>query len=135
MFCLSTAVLLLSTDGCGMFHVFLSSSYFIFGFWSCFWSTCSWSVVETLKDYATKALISSVDHLGSVAFKVNSFLDDKLNEFSDTKVRFSNIEQVLNIVWEAYNNTISFVDNTWAYIFCLRKHVFKSGLVALLPLI
>ena len=52
-------------------------------------------MVETLKDYATKALISSVDHLGSVAFKVNTFLDDKVNEFSDTKVRFSNIEHVL----------------------------------------
>lgn len=52
-------------------------------------------VVETLKDYVTKALVSSVDHLGSVAFKVNSFLDDKVNEFSDTKFRFSNIEQRL----------------------------------------
>ncbi|KAL8095339.1 protein ABIL3-like [Apium graveolens] len=46
-------------------------------------------------DYATKALVSSVDHLGSVAFKVNSFLDDKVNEFSDAKVRFLNIEQRL----------------------------------------
>ncbi|KAK1382330.1 ABL interactor-like protein 3 [Heracleum sosnowskyi] len=57
-------------------------------------------VVETLKDYATKALISSVDHLGSVAFKVNSFLDDKVNEFSDAKVRFSNIEQRLRTCQE-----------------------------------
>lgn len=57
-------------------------------------------VVETLKDYATKALISSVDHLGSVAFKVSTFLDDKVTEFSDTKVRFSNIEQRLRICQE-----------------------------------
>ncbi|WOG88104.1 hypothetical protein DCAR_0207338 [Daucus carota subsp. sativus] len=57
-------------------------------------------VVETVKDYATKALISSVDHLGSVAFKVTTFLDDKVTEFSDTKVRFSNIEQRLRICQE-----------------------------------
>ncbi|KAL8090641.1 protein ABIL3-like isoform X2 [Apium graveolens] len=57
-------------------------------------------VFETLKDYATKALVSSVDHLGSVAFKVNSFLDDKVNEFSDAKVRFSNIEQRLRTCQE-----------------------------------
>ncbi|KAH9775039.1 protein ABIL3 [Citrus sinensis] len=37
-------------------------------------------VVETLKDYAIKALINTVDHLGSVAFKVNNLLDEKIDE-------------------------------------------------------
>ncbi|KAL2543795.1 Protein ABIL2 [Forsythia ovata] len=52
-------------------------------------------VVETSKDYVTKALISTVDHLGSVADKLGQFLDEKTNEFSETKLRFSCIEQRL----------------------------------------
>ncbi|XP_059644415.1 protein ABIL2-like isoform X2 [Cornus florida] len=52
-------------------------------------------VVETLKDYATKALISTVDHLGSIAYKVNNFLDEKVDEISGTELRFSCVEQRL----------------------------------------
>ncbi|KAA8520982.1 hypothetical protein F0562_011655 [Nyssa sinensis] len=50
-------------------------------------------VLETVKDYVTKALISTVDHLGSVAYKVNNFLDEKVDQVSATKLRFSCIEQ------------------------------------------
>ncbi|KAA8528212.1 hypothetical protein F0562_035537 [Nyssa sinensis] len=52
-------------------------------------------VVETLKDYVTEALISTVDHLGYVSHKVNNFLDEKVDEVSETKLRFSCIEQRL----------------------------------------
>lgn len=51
-------------------------------------------VVDSLKDYVSKAVISTVDHLGSVASKLDTFLDEKVDEFSDTKLRFSCIEQV-----------------------------------------
>ncbi|XP_060206805.1 protein ABIL2-like [Lycium barbarum] len=57
-------------------------------------------VIETLKDYVSKALISSVDHLGSVACKLNSFLDEKVDEFSTTKLRFSCMEQKLQTCQE-----------------------------------
>nr|GMC97955.1 protein ABIL2-like isoform X1 [Ipomoea batatas] len=50
-------------------------------------------VVDSLKDYVSKAVISTVDHLGSVASKLDTFLDEKVDEFSDTKLRFSCIEQ------------------------------------------
>ncbi|KAL3499011.1 hypothetical protein ACH5RR_041743 [Cinchona calisaya] len=50
-------------------------------------------VVETLKDYASKALISTVDHLGSVAYKVDNLLDEKVNEISATRLQFSCLEQ------------------------------------------
>ncbi|KAI3469096.1 hypothetical protein Pfo_025759 [Paulownia fortunei] len=53
-------------------------------------------VVESSKDYVAKALVSTVDHLGSVADKLNKFLDEKANEFSATKIRFSCIEQRLS---------------------------------------
>lgn len=52
-------------------------------------------VIESSKDYVAKALVSTVDHLGSVADKLNRFLDEKANELSATKIRFSCIEQRL----------------------------------------
>lgn len=51
-------------------------------------------VVETLKDYAIKALVNTVDHLGSVSYKVNDLLDEKVDEVSGTELRVSCIEQV-----------------------------------------
>jgi hypothetical protein len=51
-------------------------------------------VVETLKDYAIKALVNTVDHLGSVTYKVNDLLDEKVDEVSGTDLRVSCIEQV-----------------------------------------
>lgn len=51
-------------------------------------------MVETLKDYAVKALVNTVDHLGSVTFKVNDLLDEKVDEVSGTEFRVSSIEQV-----------------------------------------
>ncbi|KAF8412101.1 hypothetical protein HHK36_000056 [Tetracentron sinense] len=52
-------------------------------------------VVDTLKDYVIKALINTVDHLGSVTYKVNNLLDEKVDEGSRTELRVSCIEQVL----------------------------------------
>lgn len=51
-------------------------------------------MVETLKDYAIKALVNTVDHLGSVSYKVNDILDEKVDEVSGTELRVSCIEQV-----------------------------------------
>jgi len=50
--------------------------------------------VETLKDYAIKALVNTVDHLGSVTYKVNDFVDEKVDEVAGTELRVSCIEQV-----------------------------------------
>ncbi|KAH1255659.1 Protein ABIL2 [Glycine max] len=52
-------------------------------------------VVETLKDYAIKALVNTVDHLGSVTYKVNDLLDEKVVEVSVAELRVSCIEQFL----------------------------------------
>jgi hypothetical protein len=51
-------------------------------------------LVETLKDYAIKALINTVDHLGSVAYKVSDLLDEKVTEVCGEELRLSCIEQV-----------------------------------------
>ncbi|XP_011026838.1 PREDICTED: protein ABIL2-like [Populus euphratica] len=52
-------------------------------------------VVENLKGYAIKALINTVDHLGSVAYKVDKFLDQKIDEVSGMGLRFSCSKQRL----------------------------------------
>ncbi|KAK8599206.1 hypothetical protein V6N13_077138 [Hibiscus sabdariffa] len=57
-------------------------------------------VEETLKDYAIKALVNTVDHLGSVAYKVNNFLDDKMGEISGMDLRLSCLEQRLRTCQE-----------------------------------
>lgn len=51
-------------------------------------------MVETLKDYAIKALVNTVDHLGSMTSKVNDLLDENLEQVSGTELRVSCIEQV-----------------------------------------
>ncbi|XP_076921901.1 protein ABIL2-like [Bidens hawaiensis] len=54
-------------------------------------------VVDTLKDYAIKALVNTVDHLGAVSSKVNDLLGEKVNEVSQTEHRVSCIQQRLGI--------------------------------------
>ncbi|XP_038999342.1 protein ABIL2-like [Hibiscus syriacus] len=50
-------------------------------------------VVETLKDYAVKAIVNTVDHLGSMTYKVNDFLEEKVDEVSGTELRVSCVEE------------------------------------------
>ncbi|CAK9146546.1 unnamed protein product [Ilex paraguariensis] len=57
-------------------------------------------VVDTLKDYAVKAVVSTVDHLGSVTFKVNDLVDEKVHEVSGTELRVSCIDQRLRTCQE-----------------------------------
>lgn len=50
-------------------------------------------VMSTLKDYAVKALVNTVDHLGSVSYKVNGLIDEKVDEVSGAELRVSCLEQ------------------------------------------
>ncbi|XP_072958261.1 putative protein ABIL2 isoform X2 [Typha angustifolia] len=50
-------------------------------------------VVDSLKDYTVKALVNTVDHLGSVSFKVNGLLDNKFDEVSESEIRVCCIDQ------------------------------------------
>ncbi|CAM9000845.1 unnamed protein product [Rhodiola kirilowii] len=52
-------------------------------------------VIDTLKDYAVKALVNTVDHLGSVTTKVNELVDSKVEEVSESEIMVSCIEQRL----------------------------------------
>ncbi|KAL2921808.1 Protein ABIL2 [Bienertia sinuspersici] len=57
-------------------------------------------VIDTLKDYAIKALVNTVDHLGSITYKVNDLLDEKVEEVSETEFHVSCIEQRLRTCQE-----------------------------------
>ncbi|XP_076944221.1 protein ABIL2-like [Bidens hawaiensis] len=52
-------------------------------------------VVDTIKDYAIKALVNTVDHLGAVSCKLNDMLGQEVDEFSQTELRVSCIRQRL----------------------------------------
>ncbi|GAB4826204.1 Protein abil3 [Ancistrocladus abbreviatus] len=58
------------------------------------------TVVDTLKDYTLKALVNTVDHLGSVTDKVSGLLDEKVEEVSGAVLRVSCIEQRLRTCQE-----------------------------------
>ncbi|CAH9070670.1 unnamed protein product, partial [Cuscuta epithymum] len=58
------------------------------------------AVANTLKDYAIKALLNTVDHLGSVTYKANDLLDEKVVEVSGTELRISCVEQRLRTCQE-----------------------------------
>ncbi|KAJ8764896.1 hypothetical protein K2173_010361 [Erythroxylum novogranatense] len=60
-------------------------------------------VLETLKNYLIHALISTVDHLGSVAYKVNTFFDEKVEEISNIELHLSCLEQRVKTCQEYTN--------------------------------
>ncbi|KAK4747939.1 hypothetical protein SAY87_014525 [Trapa incisa] len=49
--------------------------------------------MTSLKGYALKAFVNTVDHLGSMSYKVNCFLDEKSDELSTIELPFSCFEQ------------------------------------------
>ncbi|XP_071695938.1 protein ABIL3-like [Rutidosis leptorrhynchoides] len=58
---------------------------------------------ENLKDYVSKALISTIDHLGSVTSKVNTLLDENIDEAFETNLRVLCIQQRLETC-QMYSN-------------------------------
>ncbi|GER43676.1 ABL interactor-like protein 4, partial [Striga asiatica] len=50
-------------------------------------------VIQLSKDYIAKALVSTVDHLGSMADKLNKSLNERASEFCSADAQFAFIEQ------------------------------------------
>ncbi|KAJ7295981.1 hypothetical protein O6H91_Y151500 [Diphasiastrum complanatum] len=53
------------------------------------------AVLENLKDYSVKALVNAVDHLGTVAYKLNDLLSQQTSELATTEIRVSCLSQRL----------------------------------------
>lgn len=58
----------------------------------------SFRMMDSLKDYTVEALVSTVDHLGSVSYKANDLLNERVEEVSGTELRVSCVEQVLLVL-------------------------------------
>ncbi|XP_059458600.1 protein ABIL1 [Corylus avellana] len=52
-------------------------------------------VLDNLKDYAVRALVNAVDHLGTVAYKLTDLLDQQALEVSTMELRISCLNQQL----------------------------------------
>lgn len=52
-------------------------------------------VLDNLKDYAVRALVNAVDHLGTVAYKLSDLLEQQTLEVSTMELRISCINQQL----------------------------------------
>ncbi|XP_078174951.1 putative protein ABIL3 [Carex rostrata] len=50
-------------------------------------------MINGLKDYTVEALVSTVDHLGFVSYKVNNLLTEKVDEVSEAEFMVSTVEQ------------------------------------------
>lgn len=56
---------------------------------------CKQIVADTLKDYAIKALVNTIDHLGSASYKVDHLLNENFDEIAEADLQVSCIEQSL----------------------------------------
>lgn len=53
------------------------------------------AVLDNLKDYAIRALVNAVDHLGTVAYKLTDLLDQQTSEISSTELHVTCLHQQL----------------------------------------
>jgi hypothetical protein len=51
-------------------------------------------VLDNLKDYAVKALVNAVDHLGTVAYKLSDLLSQQTTEISAIELQAASLAQV-----------------------------------------
>ncbi|XP_044492220.1 protein ABIL1 isoform X2 [Mangifera indica] len=60
-------------------------------------------VLDNLKDYAVRALVNAVDHLGTVAFKLSDLLEQQSSDISTMELKFSCLNQQL-LTCQTYTN-------------------------------
>jgi hypothetical protein len=52
-------------------------------------------VLDNLKDYAVRALVNAVDHLGTVAYKLTDLYEQQASEVSTLELKVACLNQVL----------------------------------------
>jgi hypothetical protein len=55
-------------------------------------------VLDNLKDYAVRALVNAVDHLGTVAFKLTDLYEQQASELSTIELKVASLNQVPTIL-------------------------------------
>lgn len=51
-------------------------------------------MLDNLKDYAVRALVNAVDHLGTVAYKLTELLEQQTMDVSTVELKISCLNQV-----------------------------------------
>lgn len=51
-------------------------------------------VLDNLKDYAVRALVNAVDHLGTVAYKLTDLFEQQTLDASSVELKISCLDQV-----------------------------------------
>ena len=54
-------------------------------------------VLDNLKDYAVRALVNAVDHLGTVAYKLTELLEQQTSDLSSTELKITCLNQVWSL--------------------------------------
>lgn len=57
--------------------------------------------MDNLKDYAVRALVNAVDHLGTVAYKLTELLEQQTSDVSTMELKVSCLNQV-NVLLMSY---------------------------------
>ena len=57
-------------------------------------------ILENLKDYAARALVNAVDHLGTVAYKLSDILEKQTFDVSTMDLKVSTLNQVITNIFE-----------------------------------
>lgn len=57
-------------------------------------------VLDNLKDYSIKAIVNAVDHLGTVAYKLNEVLSQETSEISSAEIRVAALAQRIRLCQE-----------------------------------
>ncbi|KAJ8900465.1 hypothetical protein K2173_025242 [Erythroxylum novogranatense] len=60
-------------------------------------------VLDNLKDYAVRALVNAVDHLGTVAYKLNDLLEQQTLDASTMELKVSCVHQQI-VNWRMYTD-------------------------------
>jgi len=56
-------------------------------------------VLDNLKDYAVRALVNAVDHLGTVAYKLTDLLEQQTLDVSTMDLKVSMLNQVIRNIF------------------------------------
>jgi hypothetical protein len=54
-------------------------------------------VLDNLKDYAVRALVNAVDHLGTVAYKLTDIFDQQSSDVAALDYKVSSLNQVISM--------------------------------------
>lgn len=60
-------------------------------------------VLDNLKDYSVKALVNAIDHLGTVAYKLNEVLSQQTSDISSAEIRVASLAQRIRACQEHTN--------------------------------